>query len=96
MTTLSRIDAVIFDMDGVLVDSMRYHAEAWMLVLGKHGLDLIDTDIYKREGMTGISSIKDIFVEKHIRIPDENTFNKIIEEKNKIFKSFTIDRKSVV
>ena len=30
--------AVLFDMDGVLFDSMPYHADAWAEVMNRHGL----------------------------------------------------------
>ena len=35
-----RLKAVLFDMDGVLFDSMPYHADAWAQVMKRHGLDL--------------------------------------------------------
>ena len=33
-----RLRAVLFDMDGVLFDSMPYHADAWTEVMNRHGL----------------------------------------------------------
>ena len=34
------LKAVLFDMDGVLFNSMPYHAEAWHKVMLAHGLNL--------------------------------------------------------
>ena len=33
-----KLKAVLFDMDGVLFDSMPYHSEAWHKVMKSHGL----------------------------------------------------------
>lgn len=38
MTTTRMIDALIFDMDGTLVDSMPYHEKAWDLMLPELGV----------------------------------------------------------
>jgi HAD superfamily hydrolase (TIGR01509 family) len=38
------IKAIIFDMDGVLVDSIPYHKEAWLSFLKKHNIILAPED----------------------------------------------------
>jgi beta-phosphoglucomutase family hydrolase len=40
--------AVIFDMDGTMVDNMRYHAEVWLTLAARLGADLTLTD-FERE-----------------------------------------------
>lgn len=35
-----KLKAIIFDMDGTLVDNIPYHKEAWFTMLGKHGISL--------------------------------------------------------
>lgn len=47
MTTTSPYDAILFDFDGVLVDSEPVHYECWKEVLAPFGLDL-DWDTYAR------------------------------------------------
>jgi beta-phosphoglucomutase len=32
--------AFVFDMDGTLVDNMKYHTEAWQRLLAKHGVEM--------------------------------------------------------
>ena len=59
--SLKDINSILFDMDGVIVDSMPFHAEAWQSVLEDCGLSVSREEIYMREGMTGLESIKDIF-----------------------------------
>ncbi|HOM88449.1 MAG TPA: HAD family phosphatase, partial [Spirochaetota bacterium] len=53
------VDTVLFDMDGVIVDSMYAHARCWIQVFEEHGVHLDAIDILKREGMSGLESIAD-------------------------------------
>jgi beta-phosphoglucomutase-like phosphatase (HAD superfamily) len=38
MNKLIRFKAIIFDMDGTLVDNMSFHTETWLLFLKKHDI----------------------------------------------------------
>ena len=51
------LKAVLFDMDGVLFNSMPYHAEAWHKVMQAHGLNLSREEAYLHEGRTGAGTI---------------------------------------
>jgi beta-phosphoglucomutase len=44
------IRAVLFDYDGVLVDSMPYHVAAWMEVMGRYDVAISPEEIYLEEG----------------------------------------------
>jgi beta-phosphoglucomutase len=44
------LKALIFDMDGVLVDSMPFHAAAWKKAFLDMGMEIQDRDIYEIEG----------------------------------------------
>ncbi|AKB24144.1 Beta-phosphoglucomutase [Methanosarcina sp. MTP4] len=44
------LKALIFDMDGVLVDSMPFHAAAWKRAFLEMGMEIRDEDIYAIEG----------------------------------------------
>lgn len=44
-------------MDGVLFDSMPYHAEAWHKTMKAHGLNLSREEAYLHEGRTGAGTI---------------------------------------
>lgn len=57
------LKAVLFDMDGVLFDSMPYHAKAWAQVCGEYGLPIEPSEPYLHEGRTGASTI-DIFANR--------------------------------
>ena len=51
--------AIFFDMDGVLFDSMPYHAKAWEEVMQANGLPFTAYDAYLNEGRTGQSVIQE-------------------------------------
>ena len=51
------LKAVLFDMDGVLFNSMPYHADAWHKVMERRGLHLSREEAYMHEGRTGGGSI---------------------------------------
>jgi beta-phosphoglucomutase len=57
------IRAVIFDMDGVITDTMPYHFRAWKDVFAGEGIKVSHEDIYCREGQKGIDSVREIFSE---------------------------------
>jgi beta-phosphoglucomutase len=55
------LKAIIFDMDGVLVDSMRFQADAWAKVFMEFGININRRDIYILEGSNNIGIVKAIF-----------------------------------
>jgi len=52
---------VMFDMDGILFDSMPYHARAWHSLMLEEGLDIPETVFYENEGRTGASMLSECF-----------------------------------
>lgn len=52
-----RLKAVLFDMDGVLFDSMPGHAVAWAEVSARFGLPMTQEEAYLHEGRTAFSTI---------------------------------------
>lgn len=54
-----RIKAVFFDQDGVLYNSMPYHAEAWAWAMTKHGLPYTAIECYRNEGRTSADVIQE-------------------------------------
>ena len=57
------VTTLCFDMDGVLYDSMPYHASSWAETSDRFGLGMTEEDVYLHEGRTGFSTI-DIFTRK--------------------------------
>ncbi len=50
---MSREPALLFDLDGTLVDSVYQHVLAWQETLGEAGIDLSVWRIHRRIGMSG-------------------------------------------
>ena len=80
-----KVACALFDMDGVVVDSMSLHAAAWKEVLAHYGIIVSEMDIYRREGMPGSESIIDICHEKGLDPPDEQTLSRLLKKKNAFF-----------
>ena len=79
------LKAVIFDMDGVITDTMPYHFRAWQMVLSNNGVHVTHEDIYKREGQKGIDSVREIFNDYKVPFTDA-VAKKILLEKEELFK----------
>lgn len=80
-----QLKAIIFDMDGVITDTMPYHFQAWKTVFGNNGVNVTHEDIYKREGQKGIDSVREIFKEKNKPFT-EDLARKLLDEKEHLFK----------
>jgi beta-phosphoglucomutase len=52
--------AFIFDMDGVLTDNMRFHADSWVELFSDYGLEGLDAERYLVEtaGMKGLDVLR--------------------------------------
>lgn len=85
------VRAIIFDMDGVITDTMSYHMRAWREVLLRYGLDVMKNEIYKREGQKGINSLEEIFYD-HKKPFDLTNGKKILLEKEELFKKIVKKR----
>jgi beta-phosphoglucomutase-like phosphatase (HAD superfamily) len=79
------VKAVIFDLDGVLVNSMPTHFQAWKAAFAKiAGLEIAERDIYLNEGMRGVELVEKIFQQKSF--PDRSLARRVHEEKSRIFR----------
>ena len=80
------LKAVLFDMDGVLFDSMPNHASSWHTVMKAHGLDLSVEEAYLHEGRTGDDTIQIACRKQGIFLSDEEIIS-IYQEKTELFKT---------
>ena len=53
----SALRAFLFDMDGVLFDSMPGHAVAWVKAMQRFGLSMTAEEVFRNEGRTGAGTI---------------------------------------
>lgn len=80
------VRAVVFDMDGVIVDSMPYHFLAWYEALRPLGIRVSCFDVYSKEGERWDKSLKD-FLRKAKRKPTQEILKRIFASRQKIFRS---------
>lgn len=76
--------AIIFDMDGVLVDSMPYHAEAWIQAFATASIDVEKREIYELEGSNHMQTV-DIIFRRSGRIPTNKDAEELSKKKIDIF-----------
>lgn len=74
------IHAVLFDHDGVLVNSMPYHVEAWLQVMARHGVEVEPMEIYLKEGATTMEVAAELF-HRHHKSASPEFVQQIVEEK---------------
>ena len=79
--------AIFFDMDGVLFDSMKNHASAWVDALRKFGLPFTEREAYMNEGRTGASTIDGVFNENYGRSATESEKQEIYQLKSVFFEA---------
>jgi HAD superfamily hydrolase (TIGR01549 family) len=61
--TKTEIPAVLFDLDGTLVDSVYEHVEAWWTILNHAGILVPKWRIHRRVGMSGKSFVTELLRE---------------------------------
>lgn len=77
--------AVLFDMDGVLFDSMPNHATSWAQVCTDFGLTMTPEEAYLHEGRTGASTINILAQREWGRNATEEEIRHIYDEKCRLF-----------
>ncbi len=83
---LDRFENILFDMDGVLTDSMPNHCLAWQRIFYRLGISVTREEILKREGEQGTATLKTMLSECG-PCPPEDQIREILDEKEAIFKS---------
>ena len=79
--------AIIFDVDGVLIDAMPFHAEAMKIAIMEETKREIDKKIiYILEGMPGTKLVREIFKTEIKESIDDTRAEKISKRKKEIFR----------
>jgi beta-phosphoglucomutase len=82
-----RPKAVIFDMDGVIIDSMPYHFIAWYEALRPFGARVSCLDVYSKEGERWERSLED-FLRRANAKTSKVAMRKIFSARQRIFKKY--------
>ncbi|MFA5005563.1 MAG: HAD family phosphatase [Candidatus Omnitrophota bacterium] len=77
--------AVIFDMDGVIVDSMPYHFLAWYEALRPFGVRVGCFEVYAQEGERWEKTLRGLLKRGHIQ-PTRRILDKIFALRQRIFR----------
>ncbi|MBP5799456.1 MAG: HAD-IA family hydrolase [Prevotella sp.] len=77
--------AVLFDMDGVLYDSMPNHAIAWQQSMAQFGIHMTAEDAYATEGARGVDTIRQMVKNQQGRDIDEDEAQRMYDVKSHIF-----------
>lgn len=80
-----RLKAVLFDMDGVLFDSMPLHAKCWVEACRKFDLKATEHDTYMNEGRTALATMRIFALEQWDREITEQEVEEIYQEKCRLF-----------
>jgi len=82
------IKAILFDNDGVLINSMPYHFRAWKTVFEEYNICIESEDVLLTEGCKSIELAQKIFADKEINLSDEE-LTRFVKRKNLLYQSIT-------
>lgn len=85
-----QLRAVLFDMDGVLFDSMPYHADAWSKVMTDAGFNFTREDVYMNEGRTGADTINTASMAQFGRLCTQDEIDALCKAKCDIFATYEL------
>jgi beta-phosphoglucomutase len=80
------IKAILFDMDGVIVDSLHYHYLAWDKMFRDRGGKVIEHTVLLHEGRNSREILPILMEETKVHIP-ENEWDDFIERKREYYRS---------
>lgn len=86
-----RVKSVIFDMDGVITNTMPDHYRSWKTILKGEGIPVTYEDVYKREGQPGINSVHELSSEYRVAMDDRKA-GEILRKKETLFKKIVKQR----
>ncbi|MEO1010571.1 MAG: beta-phosphoglucomutase [Bacteroidota bacterium] len=89
--------AFIFDLDGVIVDTAKYHFLAWKKLADELGIPFTKEDNEQFKGVSRRRCLEILLEMGNVKVPDEQ-FNTWLEEKNKDYLAYidTMDKDEVL
>ena len=77
------VKALIFDLDGTMIDSMPWHARSWLRFAKEHSLNIELDDVMRRTtGRTGLECMRELFGQD---LQEERAWE-LIEQKEEIYR----------
>ena len=82
------LKAILFDMDGVLYDSMPAHDRSWRQTMDEMKLHYLPQEFYFQEGRVGQSTINTVFQRNLHRDATEEEIKRIYARKSELFQQY--------
>jgi HAD superfamily hydrolase (TIGR01509 family) len=82
------LKAVLFDMDGVLYDSMKWHAKSWKETMDEFDIPSTSDEFYLYEGMVGRSTINHLMNRERNRDATQEETDAIYKRKTELFSKY--------
>lgn len=82
------LKAVLFDMDGVLYDSMKWHAKSWKETMDEFDIPSSPDEFYLYEGMVGRHTINYLMNREKKRDATEEEIKEIYKRKTELFTKY--------
>ena len=81
MTKMKSKRAIIFDLDGVIVDTAKYHYIAWRKIANDLGFDFSEKDNENLKGVSRVQSLEFILQKGNIQLP-QIKIEQLLKDKN--------------
>ena len=82
------LKAVLFDMDGVLYDSMKWHAKSWKETMDEFDIPSTPEEFYLYEGMVGSKTINHLMNREKGRDATKQEIESIYKRKTELFTKY--------
>lgn len=94
---MNRKKGFIFDLDGVIVDTAKYHFLAWKKLANSIGIDFTEHQNEQLKGVSRIESLKKILKWGNVTL-SEADFNRLMADKNTNYLSYiaTMDESEIL
>lgn len=79
---MGKISACIFDLDGVVVDTAKYHFKAWKRMAKELDIDFTEEDNERLKGVSRMDSLEILLELGNIKLTEEQKIN-IADKKNR-------------
>ncbi|MFN4223935.1 MAG: beta-phosphoglucomutase [Fervidobacterium nodosum] len=79
---MAKVKACIFDLDGVIVDTAKYHYLAWKRLAHELGFEFTEKDNEQLKGVSRMHSLEILLSVGNIKIDDEKKKEELAEKKN--------------
>ena len=83
-----KVNAVLFDFDGVIANTLTYHIRAWQQVFAEYDVEIFAEDVCLLEGQLAEEIGKLLAQQKRLSL-DEATLHNLVQHKREIYNQIT-------